>query len=127
MARSHSDSDSDSEDQPKDPLEGDREVLKEEDEREKLLTASNGDASRRERRRSRRRDKRRKRKSYTDAEGTELFNMEEGGKDEVGYTSSRSSMESSRERETAASKTRVCTAPMFGAVSGSNVAIAVTY
>ena len=105
MAHSHSDSES--EDQLKDPLDGDQEVLKEEEEREKLLTASNGDASRKDRRRSRRREKRQKRKDYKDKEGTELYNMEEGGKNEAGYTSSRSSMESSRERETAVSRTRV--------------------
>ena len=124
----HSHSDSESEDQLKDPLDGDREVLREEDEREKLLTASNGDASRKARRRSRRCEKRRQRKGHKDEDGTELYNIEEGGKDEVGYTSSRSSMENSRERETAALRTRVCMyGSIFGAISGTNVAIAVTY
>ena len=109
-------SDSESEDHTKDPLEDDREVLREEDEREKLLTTStafndgrHGDRerARKQRRRSKRREQKRRRNGGNDDEGTSLYKMEEGGRQSSSQLSSRGSMESFAERETASSRTRV--------------------
>ena len=104
-------SDSDDGDLTKEPLEYDRDVLREDFERAQLLenpTNSNnhlGDDRRRERRRSRRRDrKERKKRRAKDGGGTLLYEMEEGGKDDASATSSRSSME----REAVPTQRRVC-------------------
>jgi hypothetical protein len=107
--------DSESEDHNKDPLEDDREVLREEEEREKLLTTSESfkdghreEGARKERRRSRRRKRKERKKPATDHEGRALYKMEEGSRDSSSQLSSRSSTESLNGRETALSRTRVC-------------------
>ena len=92
--------DSDSEDQTKQPQDHDRDVLKEEEEREKLLTDPafhNSDRSavesKKARRRSRRRKKRGRRRDDEGEGETPLYKMEEGGTYDWSSTSSRSSME----------------------------------
>jgi len=109
-------SDSESEDHNRDPLEDDRKVLREEEEREKLLTTSKvfkdgrheeGDGHRKERRRSRRRERKRRRKDGEYHEGTSLYKMEEGGRDSSSQLSSWSSIESLSEHESASSRTSV--------------------
>ncbi|MCJ1379751.1 ectonucleotide pyrophosphatase phosphodiesterase [Xylographa soralifera] len=94
-------SDSDDGDLTKEPLENDRDVLRDDFERAQLLenpsTHSNnhfGDGRRRERRRSRRRERKERKKRRTrDEGGTLLYEMEEGGEGDASATSSRSSME----------------------------------
>ncbi|MCJ1401926.1 hypothetical protein MMC11_005143 [Xylographa trunciseda] len=98
-------SDSDDGDLTKEPLENDRDLLREDFEQEELLEnpspRSNnhlGDGPRKERRRSRRRERKvRKKRRARNEGGSLLYEMEEGGKGSESATSSRSS----RERETA--------------------------
>jgi hypothetical protein len=106
-------SDSDFEDLPRDPLEDDREILNEEEEREKLLTSPEAWRDRhaagtgKVRKRSRRRERKRNKRRDNGEEGTEFFNMEEGEKGRRSNASSRSSLESSRERESTMARARV--------------------
>ncbi|MCJ1395696.1 hypothetical protein MMC18_008582 [Xylographa bjoerkii] len=98
-------SDSDDGDLTEQPLENDRDVLREDFEREELLEnpaihSNNhlGDGRRRERRRSRRQERKNRKKRRTrDEAGTLLYEMEEGGEGSTSANTSRSSME----RETA--------------------------
>ena len=108
-------SDSESEDHSKDPLEDDREVLREDEEREKLLTTSKvfkdgrheEDGGRKDRRRSKQRERKRRPKRESKLEGISLYRMEEGGGDSSSQLSSRGSIESLSEHKTASSRTRV--------------------
>ncbi|MCJ1433010.1 hypothetical protein MMC27_002369 [Xylographa pallens] len=110
-------SDSDDGDLTKEPLEDDRDVLREDFERAQLLENPSihnnnqlGDGRRRERRRPRRRErKERKKRRARDEGGTLLYEMEEGGEGDTSATSSRSSME----RETAPSHKRSRSGKVF--------------
>ena len=96
-----SQSDSDDESLTGDPLEKDRDVLREDFERDQLLENSSihknnhlGDGRWREMRSSRRRErKKRKRRRTRDGDGILLYEIEEGGKGNASATSLRSSME----------------------------------